>query len=60
MEKWINEVFLPEVNGKEKVALIMDNCGPHNVAASSDKIGVIRLPENTTAPHQPLDQGNYI
>lgn len=57
MTKWLTEVFLPSINNKEKVALLIDNAPPHSVPAVSDKIRIIPLPANSTAKHQPLDQG---
>ncbi len=57
MRKWLDEVFLPEVEEKDKVVLLIDNCTAHNEVASTDKVEVIFLPENTTPMYQPLDQG---
>ena len=44
---------------KDKVLLIMDNCGPHG-ADISDPLGQVKtiaLPPNCTAVHQTMDQG---
>jgi hypothetical protein len=58
---WFYEVFLPHVRSKtkDKVLLIMDNCGPHgaNVSDPLQQVKMIPLSPNCTAVHQPMDQG---
>jgi transposase-like protein len=59
--RWFHEVFLPHIrsNTKDKVLLVMGNCGPHG-AKISDPLGQVKmmpLPPNCTAVHQPMDQG---
>ena len=59
--RWFHEVFLPHIrsNIKDKVLLVMDNCGPHG-AKISDPLGQVKmmpLPPTCTAVHQPIDQG---
>jgi hypothetical protein len=57
---WFYKVFLPHVHSKikDKVLLIMDNCGPHGADISNllQQVKMIPLPPNCTAVHQPMDQ----
>ena len=59
--RWFYELFLPHVRSKtkDKVLLIMDNCGPHGakIADPMGQVKLISLPPNCTAVHQPMDQG---
>mmetsp|Transcript_11226 Transcript_11226/g.16152 ORF Transcript_11226/g.16152 Transcript_11226/m.16152 type:complete len:94 (+) Transcript_11226:71-352(+) len=54
--KWFHEVFLPHIRSttKEKVLLIMDNCGPHgaNISDPHGQVRIITLPPNCTAVHK--------
>ena len=58
---WFYKVFLPHVRSetKDKVLLIMDNCGPHGTDISDplEQVKMIPLPPNCMAVHQPMDQG---
>ena len=60
-KKWFYDVFLPHVRFKmkDKVLLIMDNCGPHAHAVLDplNQVKVHHLPPNCTSVHQPMDQG---
>ena len=60
MKEWW-KFFLSHVRRftKEKVLLIMDNCGPHenNLIDENNQIQVEFLPPNTTSKYQPMDAG---
>ena len=55
------EVFLPVVrrHTSKKVALIMDNCGPHatDVLDVNGQASILTLPPNCTSLFQPIDMG---
>ena len=60
-KRWFYEVFLPHIcsKTKDKVLLILDNCGPHG-AEVTDPLGQVKilpLPPNCTSVHQPMDMG---
>ena len=59
--RWFYKVFLLHVSSemKDKVLLIMDNCGPHGADISDplEQVKMIPWPPNCTAVHQPMDQG---
>lgn len=40
-----------------KIALLLDNCSSHNISKEFSNIEIIKLPKNSTAISQPLDQG---
>jgi hypothetical protein len=59
---WIEAVLAPWMarTDRDKLLLILDNCGPHNVAAvratfEANNISVMMLPPNMTAALQPMD-----
>ena len=59
--RWFWEIFMPHVRGKtnKKVALVMDNCGPHgsDVGDPNGQVDIYLMPPNCTALHQPMDMG---
>ncbi|PXF48393.1 Jerky protein-like [Gracilariopsis chorda] len=59
--RWFLEVFMPYVRRytSKKVALVMDNCGPHatDVLDVSGQVTIFTLPPNCTSLFQPMDMG---
>lgn len=60
-KQWFNDVFLPFIRQttSRKVALILDNCGPHetDIFDCSDQVTIFTLPPNCTSIFQPMDMG---
>lgn len=59
-EKWMKEVFIPNIGPERPVILILDNHGSHLnpfVTTTADRNGVIMfgLPSHCTSKLQPLD-----
>lgn len=59
--RWFMDVFIPFVRRftSKKVALVMDNCGPHGSDLNDprEQIQIFTLPPNCTSVHQPMDMG---
>lgn len=59
--RWFTSCFIPFIrrHTSAKVALVMDNCGPHNADLwdSYDQVPLLTLPPNCTSVFQPMDMG---
>ena len=62
LNHWLTSCFILSIrrHTSDKVALVIDNCGPHSADLwdTYDQIAMLTLPPNCTSVHPPMDMGH--